>query len=680
MATAAQSGSVRRIQHYSDAFSDLLPMESVPLDLVMEEIQLRKESGVEPARDEYQRLFPRFEAMFDHFHHPTEATTACRKMKAPPEFKSGEQIDDFLLIQLLGKGAFASVYLAQQVSMQRLVALKISRGNREESQSLARFDHTNIVRVFDQRDLTNQNIHLLYMQFQPGGTLADVVKLVRSSPSFPTGALILESIDHNLNRTSQSIPEGASNRVWLASASWPAIVASIGMQLADALQEAHHQGVLHRDVKPANVLLSAEGTPKLADFNVSFAGSAGRAGAAASFGGSIGYMAPEHLKAIGARSSLAVVKVEEAADIYSLAVLLWELWQGRRPFVDSGPAPSWSVAISHQIAARSVDFIEPKREGGASERVLENVLRSALAYRPEDRPADGATLASKLKLALHPEAASLFDFSADPLRWKLLNLSPWILATFVILTPNLLGGLLNFLYNNFQVMHTDEMRAGLCKVSWYVNLTFFPFGAALIVYFALSVIRAVKAVQKSEAVSPKDITATLTLGHRSAVIGGSLWLLGGVTFPIALSFMFPDFTMAQAVHLVISSLVCGGIAMAYPFFGIAIVASWIYYPCFVRGSMQDAQFNERRKRMMRLSEVYLLISAIIPMLGAILLISNESSSRAFTLAAVGAGLVGLLVSTMAHRVVASAWSRMSEVLSSSDAAKQKTSQRLHGAR
>ncbi len=413
---------------------------------------------------------------------------------------------------------------------------------------------------------------------------------------------------------------------------------------------------------------------------MSFAGSAGRAGAAASFGGSIGYMSPEHLRAIDARSSLAVAKVEEAADIYSLAVLLWELWQGRRPFVDSGPAPSWSDAISQQLQARSIDFIEPKREGGASERVLESVLRSALAFLPEDRPANGAMMASKLKLALHPEAASLFDFQADPLRWKLLNLSPWILATILILTPNILGGLLNFLYNNFQVMHTDEMRAGLCEVSWYVNLTFFPFGAAIIVYFAISVFRAVRAVQKNEAVSPKDVTATLTLGHRSAVIGGSLWLLGGITFPIALFFMFPDFTIAQAVHLVISSLVCGGIAMAYPFFGMAIVASWIYYPCFVRDRMQDPQFNERRKRMMRLSEIYLLISAIIPMLGAILLISNQSSSRAFTLAAVGAGVVGLLVSTLAHRVIGAAWSRMSEVLTNSEAAKQKPLPRVQGSR
>ena len=78
-------------------------------------------------------------------------------------------------------------------------------------------------------------------------------------------------------------------------------------------------------MKPANVLLSAEGVPKLADFNVSMAGSAGRAGAAATLGGSIGYMAPEHLAAIGGMPGSTPDDVAEAADLYSLAVLLWEL-------------------------------------------------------------------------------------------------------------------------------------------------------------------------------------------------------------------------------------------------------------------------------------------------------------------------------------------------------------------
>jgi len=284
-----------------------------------------------------------------------------------------------------------------------------------------------------------------------------------------------------------------------------------------------------------------------------------------------------------------------------------------------------------------------------------------------DRPVNGAELAGKLWLALHPDAALMFDLSHSPLRSKLLKLSPWLLATLIILLPNIAGGLLNFQYNYHQIM-TPEMRVGLSRVSWFVNLTFFPFGASIIIYFALSVIRAVQAVQKGETVSKKDLDATLSLGHRSAVIGGSLWLIGGTVFPIALHFMYPEFAVSQAIHLVISSLVCGGIAMAYPFFGMAIVASWIYYPCYIKKEMRDDQFIARQKKMVFYSEAYLLIAALIPLLGAALMISNQSSSRIFTLAAVGAGVAGLLLASFAYRLVVMAWSRMAEVLATSTTA------------
>ena len=89
------------------------------------------------------------------------------------------------------------------------------------------------------------------------------------------GEALLKSVDRQLLRAAQAVPDRSSIRDWLAGASWPTIVAWIGVQLAEALEEAHRQGVLHRDVKPANVLLSGEGIPKLADFNVSLTGAAG---------------------------------------------------------------------------------------------------------------------------------------------------------------------------------------------------------------------------------------------------------------------------------------------------------------------------------------------------------------------------------------------------------------------
>ena len=662
MAMTAESGEPRRIEVYSNAFPDLLPKDSIPLDLVMEEIQLRREMGETPAHQEYRERFPHVDTVINQLFFSSEATTANRKLKPPPELQCGTQVDDFLLVQELGKGAFATVYLAQQISMQRMVALKVSAGSEGESLSLAQFDHTNIVRIYDQRNISDQQTSLLYMQFHPGGTLSEVVKSVRALGDGLSGRVLLDCVDRNLLRTAQNAPDGSTTRRWLESSDWPTVVAWIGTQLAYALDHAHSRDVLHRDVKPANVLLSAEGIPKLADFNVSFAGSAGRAGASVAFGGSIGYMSPEHLRVMSSSAAMGSEKVEEPADLFSLGVLLWEVWQGARPFKLAENAQSWSDAVEQQLKSREAMLVEPRRIGGASERVLEDSLRSALACRPSERPANASEMAGKLRLAMHPEAARLFDFGPSSFRSRILKISPWLVATFIILLPNIAGGLLKFQYNNRQVM-TDEMRLGLARISWFVNLTFFPFGAAIIIYYARSLIRAVLTVRRREIVSHKDIDDTLALGHRTALIGGSLWLVGGLVFPIALRCMYPDFTFSQAIHLVVSSLICGGVAMIYPFFGMALVATRIYYPCYLKGKMQDEHFDARRNRILKQSEAYLLIAALIPLLGATLMISSQSTSRTFILAAVNAGAVGLLASFFVHRSLGRAWSQLAEVLS-----------------
>jgi eukaryotic-like serine/threonine-protein kinase len=664
MATFAEQGQLRPIEFYCNELSDVCSIESVPMDLVLEEIQIRIQLGQTPAQEEYVQRFPRFAHLLTNLQRNSEVTSASRALRRPPDLECQTQVDDFRLIQLLGKGAFANVYLAQQVSMQRLVALKVSHGAGDESQSLAQFDHTNIVRVYDQRTLADQRLHLLYMQFHGGGTLADVVQAIRQDEGTAKGKLLLDCVDRSLLKTAQTAPESSVTRNWLSSADWPSVVAWVGMQLAHALHDAHDHGVLHRDVKPANVLLNAEGIPKLADFNVSFAGAAGRAGAAASFGGSIGYMSPEHLRAIDSQSDLDE-RVGERADLYSLAVLLWELWQGYRPFQTNKHVASWTEAVHDQLSSRTQALAEPKRSGGAVESVLEETLRSTLVADQNDRPSNGAELASRLRLALFPAAASHFNIKPQSTRAKVFAWSPWLVSILIVLTPNIAGGILNYQYNYHQVM-TQDMKEGLEKLSWIVNAFFFPFGAVLIVWLASSIVRAVRASRTNNEVTTKDVDDLLWLGHRSAVIGGSLWLLGGLVIPAGLWLMFPQLTIAQAMHLIVSSLICGGIAMIYPFFGMSVVATWIYYPAIIRRTMRDEHFDRRRQRLIRLSEMYVLIAAILPLLGAAMLLSHQGLSRSFALGGIGAAIAGLLISYFAHRSLVTAWSRMSEILSRND--------------
>ncbi len=498
------------------------------------------------------------------------------------------------------------------------------------------------------------------MQFLPGGTLADVVKIVREKFA-SDGRLLLQAVDNQLLQTGQTVPESSTIRQWLQTAKWAEVVAWIGTQLAMALDHAHRHGVMHRDVKPANVLLTAEGIPKLADFNVSFAGAAGRAGAAATFGGSIGYMSPEHLRAIGSIGTLTHEQVAESADLYSLAVLLWELWQGRRPFFVNRDLLSWSDAIQQQLESRTLTLLEPERGGGSSERALEQVLRRTLAYEPSDRPASGAELAGRLKLALHPSAAKLFDIESTPLRSFLLRRSPWLLAILIILTPNMFGGFMNLTYNRSVVMDTELGKAKLGDVSILINAIFFPLGAVIIVYFALTLIRAVNAVKLGGVATEKDIHDTLTLGHRAAVVGGILWLIGGIAIPACLMGVLPGFRMDQAFHFVISSLICGGVAMVYPYFGMAAISTWLYYPLYLSGTMHDRSFNAHRKLMSRHSEAYLLVAALIPLFGAALT-SWHGLSREATLAAIAAGVIGLLASFFVQRALMKAWSQLAEVL------------------
>jgi serine/threonine protein kinase len=676
MAMAAESGTVPPIEFYLEALPQYLPADDVPVDLVMEEVQLRREAGEKPDADEYQNRFPQFDSVVGQLLGVAEATAAVKNRAAPPELEIGSQIDDFLIVQTLGSGAFAHVYLARQVSMARLVALKVSRGTGDEPRALSQFDHPNIVRVFDQREVDTPPLHLLYMQFHPGGTLADVVKRIRQVDARDRdGMLLLDTIDQNLLKLAQIVPERSSVRRWIQEAQWPMVIAWLGIQLARALDDAHGRDVMHRDVKPANVLLSNEGIPKLADFNVSYAGAAGRAGAAANFGGSIGYMSPEHLRAISARLMDEVESVGEKADLYSLAILLWELWQGYRPFAADASPSSWSEAVWQQLDSRAEPPTEANRLGTASERVLESTLRKALQFDPEDRLSSGAEMAGRLTLALHPDAARLFDPGKGTWRHKVLQWSPWWVPMTVVLVPNLFTMAFNYWYNGAALLnrHSDKINRPaefILGLKGYFNTLAGIVSAACLgvgIYFMIKLTRAfVAAVRKAESGEPADessIRSIIYLGQNGALIGGFLWAIAGLIYPIALTLRFPELPSGEAVRFFFSLVICGGVAAIYPYFGMTILGTLIYYPRLIKNSMQDDWFSKRFALVVRQSERFMWAAVAVPLVGVALLTYSDNEEKNVVFSAVLASGVGMFMAYYAYRIVNRFWLDMARVLS-----------------
>jgi hypothetical protein len=665
MAAAAREGIEPCLDRYLDALPKLLSSGEAPLDLVIEEYQLRREGGHEPRRAEYAERFPQHAELLARFSCDAETVAAKRAREAPEGLAPGELIGDFEVVRTLGRGAFAHVYLATQVSMRRLVALKVSAGHGDEPQALAQLDHPNIVRVFDQRSVHGGQTHLLYMQYVPGGTLADVVKRVRSvAHGDRSGAVVLDSIDACLLAAAHPTPDSSMTRDWLASARWPVVVAWVGVQLARALAAAHRRGVLHRDVKPANVLLSADGVPKLADFNVSFAGAAGRAGAAATLGGSIGYMAPEHLRAIAGEQGTSPTDVDERSDIYSLAVLLWELWQGKRPFATEGEARSWTMALAQQSASRETPLVEPLRGRDGGERVLERALRETLDRDPSKRPVSATEFAGRLTLAMHPEAAELFQPPRGSWRRWALAVPPLLLLGSAILLPNVGAGVFNYLYNEREIIQKyPDMQVGFQRLSMAVNGSAFPLGGALVLWFGLPIARGLWRAAREEEATPPTLDCLFMLSHRAAVIGGAMWGASSLAFPIVLRSWFPEFALEDAVHFCASLLVCGGIASVYPFFLVTVLATAVYYPRLVGVAMSDAEFDRRGYRLRRDCAGYLMAAALIPLLAISLLVSREAMELDVLRYAIAATLVGLVASFTAYRYVLGVWGALQPVLS-----------------
>jgi eukaryotic-like serine/threonine-protein kinase len=254
---------------------------------------------------------------------------------------------------LVGSGGMADVYLAVDEVLGREVALKLLKDRyaeneefverfRREAKSAAALSSPYIVPIFD-RGETDEGTYYITMEYLPGGTLKERITA--------TGAL------------------------------QPQAAAQVALQVAKALQIAHVRGVVHRDIKPRNILLADSDHVKVADFGIARAVDATTISQTGDILGSAKYMSPEQAEGD---------EVGPVSDLYSLGVVLYEMLTGRVAFEVETPA---DVPILHAVAPPR----RPKEFNSEIPEELDAITMKLLATSPEDRCESAEELIQELQ-------------------------------------------------------------------------------------------------------------------------------------------------------------------------------------------------------------------------------------------------------------------------------------------
>ncbi len=405
-----ESGQRASAEWYAGRFPEL--GEDTVVALIYEEFCLLEEAGEAPGVDAFLARYSAFAEPLRRvldIHNlvgtastsdlPGESTSLGPLPRDDrPKFpEAGDAVAGFQLVEELGRGSFARVFLARETQLgDRAVALKVSLRGSREPQTLARLQHTHIVPVHSHSVDPATGMHVLCMPYfgrvTLGRLLSEVAREGADSP--PTGADLVAALDR-LEPADGAASAPSPNRQELAARPFARALAWWGARLAEALAHAHRRGVLHRDVKPSNVLIAADGTPMLLDFNLAHEQiAADETGGGASLGGTVDYMAPEHLEALAdARGDL----VDARSDVFSMGVLLYEGLLGVKPFEPPPKAASVLESLLDAADARRGDpraLFPPSADLPAP---LRAVLLRCLAPDPADRYRTAADLAEDLQ-------------------------------------------------------------------------------------------------------------------------------------------------------------------------------------------------------------------------------------------------------------------------------------------
>jgi serine/threonine protein kinase/Flp pilus assembly protein TadD len=384
--------------------------------LALEEYRLRADAGLAPDPHEFSSRFPECEnsvlalVRFQEFVDERASWLAtlpedglAEDPPAPADQSAddwpvpGDELLGFRLLEELGRGTFARVFLAAEPDLgDRLVAVKVSRRGAGEAHTLGRLKHPHIVPVHSVRRDPTAGWTVVCMPYLGRTTLEQVVRRVRAEGNLPPfSPNTLRDALSDLAAESHSPITGAG---LLHGGSYIDGILALCIPVAEALAYVHGLGIAHGDLKPSNILLSTDGQPLLLDFNLA----AGQRVGEAMLGGTLPYAAPEQLRAFTRDPDLAVAPPDARSDLFALGALLYELLSGQLPF---GPSPAGLtqeqaavfLLLQQRKQARPLCEVNP---GVSAE--LSALVERCLAFDPEARPPSAAFVAAALRRQLAP--------------------------------------------------------------------------------------------------------------------------------------------------------------------------------------------------------------------------------------------------------------------------------------